>query len=244
MKNTLLCCLAAASLTLSFCFEKLPNASATAGAAPTEAAPAIAEASLFPPFSNLVPLDSAVAPGSPNLRLPASRIASRDSLAYGYYAQTLGLKLAHTENKSLLQTVIDWVGTPYRYGASSRYGTDCSGFVTRVFQQVYGITLQRSSRSMFTRVQRVAKTAMQPGDLVFFKHRGGAIYHVGIYLKGGKFAHSACNGGVMVSSLSQPYYQHNFYAAGRMSAVETANALAAANAASAEAPAPSSGAGR
>ena len=235
MKNTLLYCLAAASLTLSFCFEKLPDASASAGSATSVAAPAVAEASLLPAFSAAARSDSAAVPRGPVLPAPANLVASRDSLAYGYYAQTLGLKLAHTENKSLLQTVIDWVGTPYRYGASSRYGTDCSGFVTRVFQQVYGITLQRSSRSMFTRAQRVAKTDMQPGDLVFFKHRGGAIYHVGIYLKDGKFAHSACNGGVMVSSLKQAYYQRNFYAAGRMSAVETANALAAANSASAEA---------
>ena len=220
MKNPLLYCLAAAALTLSFCFEKLPDASASAGHASSLAAPVVAEASLLPAFSDpsgTTPLTGPVLP---------SPAASRDSLAYGYYAQTLGLKLEHTENKSLLQTVIDWVGTPYRYGAASRQGTDCSGFVTRVFQHVYGITLQRSSRSMFSRVQRVAKSAMQPGDLVFFKHHGGAIYHVGIYLKNGKFAHSACNGGVMVSSLSQPYYQRNFYAAGRMSGVEAANAAA------------------
>lgn len=218
MKNALLYCLAAASLTLSFCFEKLPDASASAGSAPTPAAPVVAEASLLAAFSD--PTTGAPA-------AIANQAAARDSLAYGYYGQTLGLQLAHTENKSLLQTVIDWVGTPYRYGASSRQGTDCSGFVTRVFQQVYGITLQRSSRSMFSRVQRVAKTEMQPGDLVFFRHRGGAIYHVGIYLKNGKFVHSACKGGVMISSLGEAYYQRNFYAAGRISGVAAAAATTA-----------------
>jgi probable lipoprotein NlpC len=120
----------------------------------------------------------------------------------------------------LLQTVIDWIGTPYSYGASSRRGTDCSGFVTKVYQQVYGITLKRSSRSMFSSVEHVAKTDMKAGDLVFFRHGKGAIYHVGIYLKDGKFAHSATNGGVMVSSLNQPYYHHNFYAAGRVAGTE------------------------
>jgi probable lipoprotein NlpC len=57
---------------------------------------------------------------------------------------------------------------------------------------------------------------MKAGDLVFFSHGKGNIYHVGIYLKDGKFAHSATNGGVMVSSLNQPYYHRNFYAAGRV----------------------------
>ncbi|QKG58319.1 C40 family peptidase [Hymenobacter sp. BRD128] len=208
MKNTLLCCLAAASLALSFCFEKMPDAPASAGAS----APAAAEASLL---SGLLGSEGGAATVEP----PAVT-ATRDSLAYGYYNQTLGVHLAHTENKSLLQTVTDWLGTPYSYGSNSRRGTDCSGFVTQVFKKVYGITLKRSSRSMFSTVQRVAKSDMKAGDLVFFRHGKGAIYHVGIYLKDGKFAHAACNGGVMVSSLNQPYYHHNFYSAGRVAGTE------------------------
>ncbi|MEJ7660766.1 MAG: hypothetical protein WKG07_14685 [Hymenobacter sp.] len=43
--------------------------------------------------------------------------AARDSLAYGYYGQTLGVRLAHTENKSLLCTITNWLGTPYSYGS-------------------------------------------------------------------------------------------------------------------------------
>ena len=218
MKNILLCCLAAASLTLSFCFEKAPDASASAGTAP-RAVPAVAEASLL---SGLLPRNDDNKPVA--IPTAAAVTASRDSLAYGYYSQTLGLALAHTENKSLLQTVIDWIGTPYSYGASSRRGTDCSGFVTKVYQQVYGITLKHSSRAMFSSVQHVAKTEMKAGDLVFFRHGKGAIYHVGIYLKDGKFAHSATNGGVMVSSLNQAYYHHNFYAAGRVAGTEVPTA--------------------
>ncbi|RZK37618.1 MAG: hypothetical protein EOO57_05250 [Hymenobacter sp.] len=215
MKNILLSCLAAASLTLSFCFEKAPDASASAGTA-THAVPAVAEASLF---SGFVP--SSTEPAKPVAPEAAVVTASRDSLAYGYYGQTLGLKLAQTENKSLLQTVIDWIGTPYSYGASSRRGTDCSGFVTQVYKAVYGISLKHSSRAMFGSAKRVAKSDMKAGDLVFFSHGKGNIYHVGIYLKDGKFAHSATNGGVMVSSLNQKYYHNNFYAAGRVSGTET-----------------------
>jgi probable lipoprotein NlpC len=210
MKNILLSCLAAASLALSFCFDKMPDAPASSGAS----APALAEASL------LAGMLGSKAPTPPTGDEPATVTASRDSLAYGYYAQTLGVHLAHTENQSLLQTITNWLGTPYSYGANSRRGTDCSGFVTQVFKKVYGITLKRSSRSMFSTVQRVAKTNMKAGDLVFFRHGKGAIYHVGIYLKDGKFAHAACNGGVMVSSLHQAYYQHNFYAAGRVAGTE------------------------
>ena len=225
MKHSLLYCLAAASLALSFYFERPVDASATVRAT---TAPAVAEASLFSALSNepdfRVARPLAITPATKPTA--AELAASRDSLTYHYYAQTLGLHLAFDENKDLLRSVTDWIGTPYSYGNNSRRGTDCSGFVTRVFREVYGITLQRSSRSMFTTTKHVAKAEMQTGDLVFFRRGRGPIYHVGIYLKGGKFAHSACNGGVMVSSLNQPYYHRNFYAAGRVTAAEEATASA------------------
>lgn len=224
MKNSILYCLAAASLALSFFFERPADASATVRAT---AAPAVAEASLFPAMTTSVPIAVSATPKrsetpantpvlNPVKPTAAELAASRDSLTYHYYAQTLGLHLAFNENKDLLRTVTDWIGAPYSYGNNSRRGTDCSGFVTRVFREVYGITLQRSSRSMFSTTKRVIKSEMQTGDLVFFRRGRGPIYHVGIYLKDGKFAHSATKGGVMVSSLNQPYYHRNFYAAGRV----------------------------
>ena len=221
MKHSLLYCLAAASLALSFFFERPADASATVRAA---AAPAVAEASLFPAMTMSEPRATPPTKTTTGEPTAAELTASRDSLTYHYYAQTLGLRLAFNENKDLLRTVTDWIGAPYSYGNNSRKGTDCSGFVTRVFREVYGITLQRSSRSMFTTTKHIAKAEMQTGDLVFFRRGRGPIYHVGIYLKDGKFAHSACNGGVMVSSLNQPYYHRNFYAAGRVRAAAAADA--------------------
>ena len=231
MKHSLLYCLAATSLALSFFFERAPEASVTARAS---LAPVVAEASLLPALTI-----GETAPESDPSNPPATKptaaelAASRDSLTYHYYAQTLGLHLAFDENKDLLRTVTDWIGTPYSYGSNSRKGTDCSGFVTRVFHEVYGINLVHSSRAMFSNSRRVAKSEMETGDLVFFRRGKGPIYHVGIYLKDGKFAHSACNGGVMVSSLNQPYYQRNFYAAGRVPAAVAADAAALQEAATA-----------
>lgn len=219
MKNSLLYCLAAGSLALSFCFERAPDASVAARAS---SAPVVAEASLLPALKMEAPA-APPADGHPAAPTAAALAAARDSLTYHYYAQTLGLHLAFDENKDLLRTVTDWIGTPYSYGSNSRHGTDCSGFVTRVFREVYGVTLTHSSRAMFSSTKRVAKGEMQTGDLVFFRRGHGPVYHVGIYLKDGKFAHSATNGGVMVSSLNQAYYQRNFYAAGRVRAAEAAD---------------------
>ena len=135
----------------------------------------------------------------------------------GFYSQKLNIRFNGTTHKELIETVSKWLGTPYRYGSSSRKGTDCSGFVTRIYSDVYGIDLSRSSRSMFNDVQRIKKDSIRTGDLVFFK-RGPKqpIFHVGIYLKGGKFIHSATSGGVMVSSLNEPFFKNKYYAAGRV----------------------------
>ncbi|WP_439881117.1 C40 family peptidase [Pontibacter sp. MBLB2868] len=134
-----------------------------------------------------------------------------------FYSQKLNMRFTKPKSWQLAQTVTRWIGTPYRYGRSSRKGTDCSGFVSSIYREVYGIRLSRSSKSMFRDVQHIKKDEMQTGDLVFFR-RGPKqpIFHVGIYLKNNKFIHSATNGGVMVSSLNEPYYRNYFYAGGRV----------------------------
>lgn len=188
MKNTFLCCLAAVSLALSFFFDYVPASGAATGYQPMAAE-----------------------------LLDGGAESASDSLEVSRYAETLGIKADYTEDASLLRTITEWLGTPYRFGSNTKKGTDCSGFVTRVFKEAYGITLVHSSRSMFSNAKRVGKDEMKTGDLVFFRRGPGQpIYHVGIYLKDGKFAHSATNGGVMVSSLEAPYYHRNFYAAGRV----------------------------
>jgi probable lipoprotein NlpC len=204
MKNSILCGLAAVALTLSFFFEKTPQTTETQ-------ATSLQTASLLPDFPVNPALSAAPLP-------PAGEEPSfKDSLFYNYHSQTLGLRLDHTENKHLIETVADWLGTPYRSGSSSKRGTDCSGFVTRVYKEVYGIDLSRSSRSMFHDVKRISKSQVKEGDLIFFR-RGPKqpIYHVGIYLKNNKFVHSATSGGVKISSLKESYYSRNYYAAGRV----------------------------
>jgi len=197
MTNSFLYCLAATSMALSFFYDRTPAADAPTASATHTAL--------------LAELAATEHSGD------GTTATLKDSVAYAQYEKKLGVALDHTEDKDLLQTVLDWMGTPYHYGSNSKRGTDCSGFVTRVYQEVYGITLKRSSRSMFQSVKHVDKDDMQTGDLVFFRRGPGQpIYHVGIYLNDGKFAHSATNGGVMVSSLKQTYYHRNFYAAGRV----------------------------
>lgn len=206
MKNIILCCFAAVGLTLSYFYEVKPEEPA----APTQNS--VFETASIVPFAP---------DGDNHSSNPFEKITNtltfKDSLAYKYYSQNLAVNLEYNEDQALLEKVNDWIGTPYRSGSSSKKGTDCSGFVTAIYREVYGINLSRSSNSMFQNVTRIKKDSVRTGDLVFFRRSPKQpIYHVGIYLKNGKFVHSATNGGVMVSSLKQAYYQRNYYAAGRV----------------------------
>ena len=201
MKNAILCLLASAAVTLSLAFR----------VAPAPAAPASAP-TLAPPLA-------AAAHGPVR-----GTAAFRDSLFYGFYSQELGVELDHEADKSLIETVTRWLGAPYRSGGSTEIGTDCSGFVMRAYQQAYGITLVHSSGGLFQRTARVKRTEMREGDLVFFRRsRRSPIYHVGIYLRDGKFVHSQSGVGVKVSSLAEGYWGRNYCGAGRVEVATAAD---------------------
>lgn len=122
-------------------------------------------------------------------------------------------------NMPLYAEVSTWLGVPYRYAGNSKRGTDCSGFVSVVFQSVYGIRLDRSSDGQArNNVHSVNKNNLKTGDLVFFRtaRRSKKIDHVGIYLKDGYFIHASTSKGVIVSSLSENYYKRTWQKGGRV----------------------------
>jgi cell wall-associated NlpC family hydrolase len=92
-----------------------------------------------------------------------------------------------------------YLGAPYRWGASGPNSFDCSGFTMFVYSQV-GVSLPHSSRAQYGSGEKVPRSALQPGDLVFF---GSPIHHVGIYVGGGQYIHSPRTGDVVrIASLS------------------------------------------
>jgi len=132
------------------------------------------------------------------------------------YSRKLGLKLDGTENQQLLGAISKWFGSPYRMGGCSKGGVDCSCFVKSVYEDVYGIELTRTSRSMYQNAAKVRKGELQEGDLIYFKIRGRRISHVGIYLGDNKFVHSSRSYGVVIDNLDAPYYKKRFVSGGRV----------------------------
>lgn len=73
------------------------------------------------------------------------------------------------------------LGKPYEWGAAGPGSFDCSG-LTMYAWNAAGVSLPHSSRAQFSSLPHVARTKIQPGDLLFY---GNPIHHVGIYEGGG-----------------------------------------------------------
>ena len=111
-----------------------------------------------------------------------------------------------------------FMGVPYvRGGNSAEGGFDCSGFVRAMYEQSLGLLLPRRANEQAAATQRIDKSDLQPGDLVFFNTMRRAFSHVGIYVGDGKFIHSPKPGAqVRVEDMRAGYWQTRFDGARRV----------------------------
>lgn len=128
----------------------------------------------------------------------------------------------------ILTEAESYLGTPYKYGGMTRNGIDCSAFVLSVFGAATGVTLPRVAASQAQEGEKVEKSDLQKGDLVFFSQGKGRISHVGIVenvTEDGtvKFIHAATSRGVMISSLNDSYWGPKYRFAKRVISPETYN---------------------
>ncbi|MDO5570243.1 MAG: NlpC/P60 family protein [Bacteroidales bacterium] len=130
----------------------------------------------------------------------------------------LGIEIQKDEDANFFIEASQWLGTPYRYGGTSKKGADCSGFVNAFYKDYYKIDLQRSSSSIFYQnCSAISRKSLSTGDLIFFAFgKSKSINHVGIYLKNDRFIHSTTSKGVVVSSLNDPYYKKGYKESGRV----------------------------
>lgn len=111
--------------------------------------------------------------------------------------------------KQLVAHYQEWAGTPYRMGGLSQQGVDCSGFVYLTFRDKLGRNLPRTTQDQLRQGQAIARSQLNTGDLVFFR-TGFKTRHVGIYLGDEQFLHASSSRGVMISSLSDNYWDRAF----------------------------------
>jgi lipoprotein Spr len=155
--------------------------------------------------------------------LQAQALPERDSIDYTLLSEKLGFSIDATDsaNLDLYRAAADWLGVEYKWGGKSRSnGVDCSGFTSRVYEQVYDFSVPFSSKHLSERVPEEVKTVdnLRPGDMVFFStnRRRDRINHVGVYLRDGLFVHaSSAKGKVTISSLITGFYKKAWRMGGR-----------------------------
>lgn len=124
----------------------------------------------------------------------------------------------HSTNSKAFD-IIDYAkqfsGVKYMFGGATRDGMDCSGLVFESFR-AFDIILPRISRDMAKQGEKVSLKNTQEGDLLFFRtmNRRNDISHVGLVVTTEndeiEFIHSTTSAGVIVSKLSESYWDNAF----------------------------------
>ena len=122
-----------------------------------------------------------------------------------------------TVGANIVSMAMPFLGTRYRSGGSSPNGFDCSGFTMYLYAKL-GYSLPHSATAQYKNCgYAVAKSDLQPGDLVFFSDSSHAIGHVGIYIGNGQIIHARYSvGKITIDSLSASYYASRYVGAKRI----------------------------
>lgn len=118
----------------------------------------------------------------------------------------------------LVVTAIGFLGVPYRRGGNTvETGFDCSGFVRAMYNQTVGHLLPRRAEEQAAATQKIDRSELKPGDLVFFNTMRRAFSHVGIYVGEGRFVHAPSRGGtVRLDALGSEYWNRHYVSAKRV----------------------------
>ena len=116
--------------------------------------------------------------------------------------------------ESVIFTASSNIGTKYRSGGTNSEGFDCSGLMFSSFKTI-DITLPRTSSEQSNFGFKIDKNFAQKGDLIFFATNGSShINHVGLITEVSendiKFVHSSTSSGVIISSITEEYYDKRF----------------------------------
>lgn len=109
------------------------------------------------------------------------------------------------------------LGVRYIFGGASSSGFDCSGLTMYAYGKV-GISLPHSAAQQAGLGWAVSRSALQPGDMVFFATGSDrTITHVGIYTGNGMFISAQSGAGsVKEASLSNSYWSSAYVTARRL----------------------------
>ncbi len=148
---------------------------------------------------------------SANDAMPSERGGFMDRIEHASHAVV-------DRTSDLVVGAMGFLGVPYKRGGNSaESGFDCSGFVRAMYDKSMGLLLPRRAEEQAAATQKIDRSELKPGDLVFFNTMRRAFSHVGIYVGDGKFIHAPRSGAeVRVESMNVSYWQKRFNGARRV----------------------------
>lgn len=106
---------------------------------------------------------------------------------------------------SLVHTAHRFLGLPYRWGGTTPFGIDCSGFVQLLYR-LHGLALPRDAhqQAQAPQTRPVSRDELIPGDLLFF----GDYTHVGMAISHHEFIHATTwqEPVVQISAVDHPHW--------------------------------------
>lgn len=125
--------------------------------------------------------------------------------------------ISKPSQQDLVTTAKKFLNLPYMWGGTSGYGFDCSGYTHSIYKQ-HGILIPRDSSVQAKNGLAVAKSDLQPGDLLFYSYNKGkgAVHHVSMYIGNGQMIHAPkYSKSVEIISINQEPYKSEFSGARR-----------------------------
>ena len=161
----------------------------------------------------------------PEFELPEIVEPAQDQVLYVAMPEEPEVDKASVIAETLTEFAAPFLGRRYVWGATGPKNFDCSGFTSYVFRN-QGIELPRTSRMQYTQGEKVDRSDLKAGDLMFFsspRSGKGTVGHVGIVVSVDEetnavtFIHASTKKGITYQKFPDGgYYSRNYIGAKRV----------------------------